>query len=139
MLTMTPSHNLSNVQLCATKLRDLFITQWHLQLSGASRNQTDTSKLRFYKLFKVAFRRKNIQTLSLIFNLESAYLNSGVVIIYQKLKLGDTRNLRLKSVCVNYVKWQLKLRSISCDFVPNTTNCDLDILVKFRTFPNGYE
>ena len=45
-------------KLCATKLRDLFITQWHLQLSGVSRNQTDTSKLHFYKLFKVAFKRE---------------------------------------------------------------------------------
>ena len=42
-------------KLCATKLRDLCISQWRSQLNGGPANSVGSNKLRFYKQFKNSF------------------------------------------------------------------------------------
>ena len=51
---MVTTEKFSNI--CASKLSNLCIIQWHRQMTGVSMRLGDTSKLRFYKLFKTSFK-----------------------------------------------------------------------------------
>ena len=44
--------------LCKSKLKDLFLQQWTAELTGMNAANPQSSKLRFYKLFKTTFRRE---------------------------------------------------------------------------------
>ena len=44
--------------LCKKKLRNKFIEEWHNDLAGLNMKTGETSKLRFYKLFKTSFGRE---------------------------------------------------------------------------------
>ena len=54
--SLITGENFSNI--CKSRLKDLFMHQWSAHLTGESFSNSHSNKLRFYKLFKTAFKRE---------------------------------------------------------------------------------
>ena len=69
-------------KICKTKIKELFLQQWNAHLMGLNIDHPQSSKLRFYKLFKTNFTRDRLRQLS-------ENKDKQVIIYLGKLKIDN--------------------------------------------------
>ena len=99
-------------KICKTEIKELFLQQWNARLMGLNIDHPQSSKLKFYKLFKTNFTREPYLT------------EISAVTTNQKLRLEDIKTLTQRSGSVSFVTMPLKPKNISFGFAVITVICE---------------
>ena len=104
--------------LCKSKLKQKFVEEWRDQLAGISMNEGQTSKLRFYKLFKKSFEREPYLDFINNFNLRRTVTKFRCSDHSLEIELGRHKKLKVEERICKLCKTDVETELHFLQFCP---------------------
>ena len=121
-------------KLCLTKLKNIFIEQWHTQLTGICNESGSTNKLRFYKLFKTSFISERYLDLIPNFQLRRSITKFRCSDHGLEIEIGRHKNISVENRICKMCKSKVETEEHFLRFCPKYDNLRLRYFGHLPTF-----